>query len=1128
MTLGSAQRKDRFYLNTTILVVFIFLLFNTAKSWAENSVWLRGYEQTISGEKILYHSPYPGSLSALLVRATREPMSAEWKTEKVPDGFNQKKAIFVFLGGLAKDKGGHNFYLKVNGRSILNFKTATNSSPKKWKVKNNQGLSLSFETALIDQFGELFGYFYLEVPASLLTPGRSLNLKLTAENAGSQDWVMVFEYQLASWARLKPLSAIHKSSPYGQLLLLEISHFGQPTKVKIEVENNSLEKELQTGYNQFYFGVTPASSPKKIKATIKREARILFSVEAEQQPVKMMEIWLLPHSHLDIGYSDYQPIVEKKHWENYEKAINLAEKTQAYPPEARFKWNVEQLWAVETYLRQASQEKKAKFMEAVKKGWIGLQATLGNELTGLCHPEELLELTSFSRKLEAAGAKPIVSAMITDIPSYSWSFVPALALAGVKYLSSGPNYMPTLPDGGDRIGWALKTWGDRPFYWVSPSGQEKILFWMAGRGYSWFHGLNLGELSSEKKKEILEYVDELENKNYPYSLIQVRYTVGGDNGPTDPELSQKVKAWNEEFITPRLVIATAEGLFEELEKRHGQEIPAVRGDFSPYWEDGAGSSAQETAIMRNFSDRLIQLETLFALTNPGLFRANDFYQAWRQLILFHEHTWGAADSISNPDGENAIKQWEYKKGFLKEALRLFTSLENILKSECLRVDNNKSSITNKEKALPSINIFNTSSWKRSEIVYLPPELSAGFNSAFDENQRFLNSQRLTDGSLAVEINEVPPFSSRKIQLAEVQTQVKGSAIAGPDFLENDYLRLKIDSSTGAVASLIYKKSGNLELVDSARFSGLNSYVYVPGTDPMKALPARLIKISVLDPGPLVASLNLELQAPNCRKMQTIIKINSGDSRIDFLNRLDKERIREKESGHFAFPFKFPGAEVKLDLGWGLINPFFEEIPGACLEYFSLQKAVYLLRPDLSLTWVSPDVPLVEIGELTDERRINGYPRLWKKEIKPSTTLISYAFNNYWHTNYKAEQEGEITFRYSLIIEPTFDLSLVKRKSLEVCQPLLPLATGSTEPASAPALQVIPEKIIATRFKPTEDGRGFILRLFNPSGQPEKVALTGELLNRKEIYISNLKEEKIRPAKFPLKMLPASIVTLRLE
>lgn len=1110
------------YLFTTILVGFIFLFTPSGQSRADNLSWLRGYERTISGEKILYHSPYPGSLPALLVRATDGLGSAEWRTEKVPENFSHQKAIFVFLGGLANGKGGHNFYLTVDGHSTLTFKTANGSSPKKWMVRNKEGLVLSFETALIDQFAELFGYFYLEVPSSFLHPGQPLNLKLTAEKAGSQDWVMVFEYQLTSWARLKSLPAIRNSAPPCQLLLLELSHFGQPEKVQIQVESERLEKQLQTGYNQFYLEVPPTNSAKEIKATIKKGSQILFSLTAEQHPVKLIEIWLLPHSHLDIGYSDYQPVVEKKHWENFEKAIELAEKSQNSPEEARFKWNVEQLWAVETYLRQASPEKKQRFFEAVKKGWIGLQATLANELTGLCHPEELFELTSYSRKLEDEGLPPIISAMITDIPSYSWSFVPALALSGVKYLSSGPNYMPTLPDSGDRIGWALKTWADRPFYWVSPSGQEKILFWMAGRGYSWFHGLNLGNFSPEKKREILEYVEELENKNYPYSLVQVRYTVGGDNGPTDPNLTQAVKSWNEEFITPKLVIATSEELFKELEKRHGQEIPAVRGDFSPYWEDGAASTAKETALNRNLSDRLIQLETLYSLLFPAVFLQADFYQAWRNVVLFHEHTWGAADSISNPDGENAIKQWEYKKDFVNKAKILIDSLDNNLKKKYLNESQGSQSDST------ALDIFNTTSWERSEIIYLPPNLSSGKDLAVDENNQVLKSQRLGDGSLAVEITGLQPFSSRRIWLRPGQALSQGTAKAGQDFLENEFLRLRIDPKTGAVSSLVFKKSGHLELVDSKNFSGLNAYLYVAGTDPRKVQPARLVKVSVLEPGPLVASLALELEAPGCRKVQTIIRINSLDSRIDFLNQLNKIKVRDKESVHFAFPFNFPEAEVKLDLGWGLVNPFFEEIPGACKDFFSIQKAAYLVRPDLSLIWVSPDVPLVEIGEITDERRVDGHPRTWKKELQPSTTFISYALNNYWHTNYKADQEGEIVLRYSLLLQQGFDLSQAKRKSLEVCQPPIILVAPKSNHPLKSQLQVKPESVIVTRLKPSADGRGLIVRLFNSSGKPEEVNLTGPLVSGKNFFFSNLKEEKLSQVLWPLQLSPYAIVTLRLD
>lgn len=1109
-----------------VIFVVIFSIIPLTASPTIQELWLQGYARTLRSEKIMYHSPYPGQLPALLVRATDGNMIAEWFTQEVPVDFKGPEATFVMLGGLATNKGSHKFFLTVNESSTLTFTSAPDSRRRKFEVRNSDGLRLSFETVMVDQFDELFGFFYLMVPTGFLKPGQPLHLKLTAENGGSPDWVMIFEKPLDSWARLKTFPALRRTRPATQPLLLEISHPGKPVKARVDLTiGNKLNKkksetlELKTGYNQFYFDLPEVSQPITVTVRVTSGRQELFSVSTVQKPVRSLEFWFLPHSHVDIGYSDYQPVVEQKHWENFEKAIELAEKTQNFPSEARFRWNVEQLWAVETYLRRASPEKKQKFYQAVRKGWLGLQATLANELTGLCHPEELLEWTAYARRLEKEGLPAIKSAMITDIPSYSWSTVPALAAAGVKYFSSGPNYMPMLFDGGDRVGWALKTWADRPFYWVSPSGREKILFWMAGRGYSWFHGLNLGNFSPDKKREILEYAAELENKNYPYSLVQVRYTVGGDNGPVDPLLPERVKAWNEEFITPRIVIATTEELFSELEKRHGNIIPAVRGDFSPYWEDGAASTAGETARSRNLSNRLIQLETLFSIIAPEKFPASDFYEAWRHLVLFHEHTWGAHDSISNPDGENAVKQWAYKKNLLEAAENITGSIEKKLKDFYAGKP---------EPGVRVFDIFNTTSWTRSGIVYIPAEESAGADAVYDGGGQKLLTQRLSDGRLAVLVPEIDPFSAIRIWLKPGPAGSTGSARAEQFSLENDEFKLTMDRNSGAISSLIWKKAGNTELVDTKKFPGLNHYFYVPGVDPGLARPARIKRIEVLDRGPLVASLLLEYEAPGCRSLTTVIRINSHDNRIEFENLLDKIKIRDKESIHFTFPFNFPEAEVKLDLGWGLASPFSEEIPGACLDFFSVQKSVFLIKPYQSLLWVSPDVPLVEIDEITDERRVEGQPRRWKKELLPSTTIISYALNNYWHTNYVAEQGGQIRQRYYLVPELSMDPAVLKKRSQEILEPLwlIPADLKDTPPSAG--LKVESDRISVTRFKPAADGHSFILRLFNVSGQPAEFSLKGPLVENKEVYLSDLREEKIRRVDFPFTMIPWETVTLRID
>ena len=125
-----------------------------------------------------------------------------------------------------------------------------------------------------------------------------------------------------------------------------------------------------------------------------------------------------------------------------------------------------------------------ELIDAVKKGWIGLNGMYANELTGLCRPEELLQLFRYSgRAWQACGVR-VNSAMISDVPGYTWGTVTAMAQAGIRYFSAAPNYF-------DRIGTFMVEWQDKPFWWVSPSGKEKVLLWVPWTGYAMSHVMKL-------------------------------------------------------------------------------------------------------------------------------------------------------------------------------------------------------------------------------------------------------------------------------------------------------------------------------------------------------------------------------------------------------------------------------------------------------------------------------------------------------------------------------------------------------------------------------------------------------------------------------------------------------------
>ena len=1099
----------------------VVLALVAAAATPAQAAWLKGYGRTIAGAELTYHSPYPDITSALITRASDGSMAVEWETEPLPADWKGGPATFVFLAGHATGKGGHRFDLVVDGRERLSFRSSADPSRREWRETGTGGIALEFKTLMVDQFDELFGLMWLEVPASLVRPGRPVRIRVTGEAAGSNDWFMVFcdDLRRDVWARSEQ-ALVRKDGRLFQVVRVEVSHLAPPAGALVSCGGEKARLELKLGWNGLEFLIPAVEQAERVAIEVALDDGSVRRGELVVKPVVPREIWLLPHSHVDIGYSDPQPIVEKNHWRYYREAIALAAKSAGYPAGARFKWNTEQAWALETYFRQAGDEEKAALIDAVRDGAIGLQATLAGVLTGLCHPEELFHLTRFARDLGCLAGRPVDSAMVTDIPSQSWSLVPALALAGIKYVSSGPNYMPNLFDGGDRVGWALKTWGDRPFYWQSPSGAERVLFWMAGRGYSWFHGLNMGSLAKAPAERILEYMDELEEKGYPYGMVQVRYTVGGDNGPPDPELPDLVRRWNEKYASPRMVIATVSEMFAEFERRYGATLPVVRGDFTGYWEDGAGSTARETAAARVAADRLVQAEALWSILGRTGFPSDKDDEAWRQVVLFSEHTWGASDSVSNPDGEGPRAQWEYKKAFSAEADRLSRELlEGAAAGRAVPA-------ADADKGV-SIDVVNTCSWPRTDLVVVPAAMSGSGDLVRDERGAAVPSQRLRGGDLAFLAVDVPGLGSRRFVVGPGPAQAKGSAHAGGD--EIDSLRIKaiVDRATGAVKSLRSKDGPGRELVEksAAAGPGLAHYLYVPGLDPKTARTPSGVTVSPGEAGPLVASLVVESDAPGVRGLRREYRVIDGLPRLEISVTIDKEKVRAKEGVHLAFPFAVPRGTARVDVGWGFARPEADQIPGACRDYFCARDSVDISNPEYGLTWTSLDAPLVEIGAITDETPQNGERRAWRRRLEPSTRLFSYVMNNYWHTNYKADQEGPVTLRYVVALHAGSDTAAAKRLGLEASNPLLALPAEASGPP--PRFPVVVESpgFVATCLKPSAAGRAWVLRLFNASGEARRLVLSGEACDEKRVYLSDLEEVSRSLLSSPLEVPAYGIVTL---
>lgn len=1048
---------------------------------------LNGYEEAVKGETWFYHSPHYQAKSSLLVRSLDTKKYIEWETEAIPDGYDREDVTFVWMFGLDVNRDSHQFLLSINGRRLLAFSNPLNADNRELVFTDN-GATLTFRATMEDKYGDLMGYAYLKVPAREFPKNKKLRIRVTGESAGSKSWYMTFKFPVRQQATFKTEPAVlMRDGRRFQLLRADILYLGRTGKAVISHPGYKRAFDLKTGLNTFYADVPAVEHCKDIQVEAIVDGKPLARKRFTFKPVKPMTVYLLHHSHVDIGYTNRQPEVEAMQRENLDRALNLVERTEHYPDGSRFKWNVEVVWPTDRYIETIPEKQRLRLVKALQKGRIELGGFYVNALTSLCRPEELMELTGIGRRLSETYNFPLQSAMFTDIPGMSWGVVPVLAQSGIRYLSIGTNT-------SHRIGSSKETWGDRPFYWLSPSGKKKVLCWVHGEGYSLFHtGLGFENLENKLTGEVVfDYLSRLQKKGYPYDIASLRYNIGSDNGPVDPRLPDVVKQWNETYETPKLRIATMGELFSRFEEKYGHILPEVSGDFTPYWEDGAASSARETADNREAAERLTQAEIISIITGDSGFSNRLLAEAWRTVLLFTEHTWGSWNSISDPQHPLTVSQWKFKRALSQRASRSASAL--LFGTDAGEPD----------ARVEAIDVFNTSSWERGGLVTLDPASFPGIKGVCDEAGQPVPSQLLANGDLIFWASHVPALGNKRYFPSKKQFAGASKLWVTPTELRNDLLTVELETEGGAIKSL--KRVGlNHQWVDTRSYPGLDHYLYVKGRTPDNPLPAGHAKIKIKERGPLVVSLEVEARAPGCEKLTREIRLARGMDRLEIIDTLDKQAVYDPEAVHLAFPFHVPGGKIRIDSAWGHYQVEQEQLPGGNRNYFTVQRWLDISNETEGIIWCSVDAPLVEIGGIAADPVEYG----WLDRVLPGQIVFSYVMNNYWETNYKAAQEGQARFRY--ILRPhdgPFDPVMAERTGIEASQPLIPRRARLNSPPAQSLLSVREPGIVVTSVKRSQEDGELLVRLFNVTNQTVTPTINGRktppALSPRETVIIRLK------------------------
>jgi len=788
-----------------------------------------------------------------------------------------------------------------------------------------------------------------------------------------------------------------------------------------------------------------------------------IKLDLSVKPQRHWTIHLVHHTHLDIGYTDPQGRVLAEHLAFLDSCLDLMNRTDSWPDDAKFRWSVEALWSFDEWTKVRSKEKIDEFIRRVKEGRIELTAMPYNLHSETCSTDELHELLRLARDVSKQYGIEIPAAMQTDVPGAVVGLTDVLAANKVKYLSVAHNWagrsVPHLVGGQDQ---------PRLFRWVGPSGKG-VLVWVTDTphglaymegpmigfndGYEWVDDLLPAYLQSHAEHPypypggVFGWaVDkaEIHRKPYPWDILHLRIQGQfADNAPPRYIMAETVKRWNESWAYPKLRLSTNKDFFEDAEQRLGSQIQTIEGDWTDWWVEGVGSGARPNAMVRNAQINAADAQTVGALASfygsvegPEITKGSEI--VYGNASLFDEHTWGAANpwTIGDEGMDSGDQQWHWKYA---KALAADDEGEVLLDRACSHLGDVLSTAPG---ALASFYISNTAIWNRSdEVMVFLPESRVPLETvikvidsrnkkelSFYESGQINPKHRNAGRFIHIAINEVPAIGVVRVDILEgsKNKESKGE-LKNELVLENEFLKVTLDPKTSSVSS-IYSKSLKKEIVRQDSVVGFNGYIYdeyasaggfnhqsgrMEGNIGLDLLATR----SLTRPGVVIDSgtndvkewVTIESKAPGSSWIRATYSLNKNADRLDINNRIYKEATMTKESGYFAFPFALENPITRVELSGGMSGSDLPLVPGSALHMRAARRWVSFEDKEISVALAIQDAPLIQLGGVA----LPYAPFPPTMGDPEPATVYSWAYNNIWDTNFPGQQGFEMNFRYSV-------------------------------------------------------------------------------------------------------------------
>jgi hypothetical protein len=394
-------------------------------------------------------------------------------------------------------------------------------------------------------------------------------------------------------------------------------------------------------------------------------------------------------------------------------------------------------------------------------------------------------------------------------------------------------------------------------------------------------------------------------------------------------------------------------------------------------------------------------------------------------------------------------------------------------------------------------------------------------------------------------SDIPAHGYKAYRLKKNSTAVESKkAESTENIIENEYYKITADFESKQIIS-IYDKEAERELVDK---NGGGFYRFVVR-----------VKNSIEE----IHSAGLEFYSEHRKTYSKIgistsyaghpvirhnIRLYAGIKNIYFETSVFKDPT-PLLNAHLAFPLKADNPQFSYESALSIMEPVKDYLPGAYSDLIAVQNWVRIQDGDYYMLWSSLDAPMA------------GFNKLWSGYVSPAHRcfvdesfrhdpqteadyqqngwIFSQLYNNNFGTNFAVSQTGSAVFRYCLTSGSgsISDFDAVKW-GWQVSLPQASIFTDRTSPDGVfePCGQFLEcdnPDIVVLNWKAAEDGRGYIVRLWNVSDKAQSAALafTGFTItaaNLTDMVESDLPDGELKIDKnaFICEMNAKDIITVR--